>query len=236
PHTIIVCGLAYVIYKAPHRAALKAGRTTVAVVAHGLSTIYPAAHREVASRMVVAGGAVLTEYLHDISPLRPHFLARNRIIARVASAVVVVESSEKGGALSTVRHAVTAHRPVFALPGRVTDMYSAGCNKLISDGVASLLTSADTIIDALGWPRSEKSEAASPLGSPLDGLNAEEVSILRAIAMEPTADNDYITAVTSIQPHVLMAYLIGLEMKGLISSVAGNRYHLQIPFDINSKP
>ncbi|MDE5608383.1 MAG: DNA-processing protein DprA [Muribaculaceae bacterium] len=236
PETIIVSGLAYGIDIAAHRAALKSGLETVAVVAHGLSTIYPAAHRDVASRMIASGGAVMTEYLHDVAPLRPHFLARNRIIARLASAVVVVESTEKGGALSTVRHAVVAGRPVFALPGRVTDLYSSGCNKLIADGVASLISSADSIVDALGLPRRTKEESASPSSSLTDGLNPEEMSILKAIATEPAADNDYISAVTSLPPHVLMAYLIGLEMRGLISSVAGNRYQLQIPFDINSKP
>lgn len=234
PDVIIVSGLAYGIDVAAHRAALAAGVTTVGIVAHGLATVYPAAHRDVASRMIAAGGAVVTEYLHDVSPLRPHFLARNRIIARMASAVVVVESSEKGGALSTVRHAVAVRKPVFALPGRVTDLYSAGCNKLIADGVASMIVSADNIIDALGLPRRAKADVAEESNSLLDSLTADEMAILRAIATEPAADNDYISAVTSIAPHMLMAHLIGLEMKGLIVATAGNRYQLQIPFDINN--
>ncbi len=236
PDVVIVSGLAYGIDVAAHRAALAAGVATVGIVAHGLSTIYPAAHRDVASRMIAEGGSVITEYLHDVSPLRPHFLARNRIIARIASAVVVVESSEKGGALSTVRHAAAVHRPVFALPGRVTDLYSIGCNRLIASGAATLISSADDLIDALGWTRSAKGEAAAAPPSPLDGLSDDEIAILRAIATEPAADNDYISVVTALPPHALMAHLIGLEMRGLISAVAGNRYQIQIPFDINSKP
>ena len=235
PDVVIVSGLAYGIDVAAHRAALKAGVTTVGIVAHGLATLYPAQHRDVASRMVASGGTILTEYTHAVSPLRPNFLSRNRLIATLADAVVVVESAEKGGALSTVRHARHAGRPVFALPGRVTDVYSLGCNSLISSGAATLLSSADDIIAALGWQRAI-SRHSSESASPLDGLSDGELAILRVIAADPTADNDVISSVTAIPPHVLMAHMIGLEMKGLVTSVAGNRYQLLIPFDTSINP
>lgn len=148
----IVSGLAYGIDAAAHQAALDSRMPTIAVVANGLATVYPAAHRDLARRIVDAGGAIITEYYHDASPYRGRFLERNAVIAALSQATLVVESDIKGGALSTAHHSRDLGRPVLAVPGRITDTASAGCNRLIATGKAAIATCAADIIAAAGWP------------------------------------------------------------------------------------
>lgn len=233
PDIVIISGLAYGIDITAHQAALSAGIATIGVVAHGLATLYPAQHKDIARRMVANGGGLLTEYTHNIRALRGNFLARNRLIAYMADALVVAESAEQGGALSTARHALRIDRPVFALPGRITDTYSQGCNKLISEGLAKLVTSADDIITEMGWksltPRGEKTDQ-----SPLSSLTPHELAALRVIASESLADNDLIASVTGIPIHSIMAIMIGLEMKGIVESAPGNRYQLIVRGDFEN--
>lgn len=219
---VIVSGLAYGIDIAAHRAALAADIPTVGVVAHGLSTIYPAVHRDTASRMVKRGGMVMTEYSSEAAVSRYNFLARNRLVAALSDALVVVESGEQGGALSTARHAAVAGVPVFALPGRVTDAYSRGCNALIASGIARPIDTADDIINQLGWlARRPKDDASVP--SIEDTLTPEEKLTLRCMMLAPECDNDMLTASTGLAPSRLMTILIGLEMRGIIASLPGNR-------------
>lgn len=232
PEVVIVSGLAYGIDVAAHRAALKAGVATAAVVAHGISTLYPAQHRDIASRMVSNGGAIITQYTHDIKPLRPHFLERNRLVALLGDALVVVESAERGGALSTAHHAARAGRPVFAPPGRVTDTYSIGCNNLIAKGAARLLSTATDVAEYLGWAIARKEETKET-GAEIPALTPDEIAIARVIQVSPLADNDTISAATGLAAHIVMATAIGLEMKGVISSTGGNRYQLLLPIDFN---
>lgn len=155
--TTIVSGLAYGIDKASHEAALLAGSPTVAVMAHGLDTIYPAVHRDLAVRIKKGGGAIVTEFTHGVRPLKSNFLQRNRIIAGLSLGVFVAECPVRSGALSTAAYANGYGREVFALPGRITDVNSQGCNKLINKLKASLVTSAQDIALALNWdlPKSQ---------------------------------------------------------------------------------
>lgn len=232
PDIIIISGLAYGIDIAAHRAALTAGVSTIGIVAHGLATLYPAQHRQFASRMVNNNGAILTEYRHDVNALRGNFLARNRLIALMGDALVVAESAEQGGALSTVRHATRNSRPVFALPGRVTDNHSLGCNKLIADGTAQLISSAEDLISYMGWETVLPEKHQEP-SSFIEALTADEKAILHIIATDPTADNDLLATITSLPAHTIMSLMIGLEMKGIVTSTAGNRYQLLIPLNID---
>jgi len=149
--TTIVSGLAYGIDKASHEAALLAGCPTVAVMAHGLDTIYPAVHRDLAVRIKKGGGAIVTEFTHGVKPHKNNFLQRNRIIAGLGLGVFVAECPVRSGALSTAAYANGYGREVFALPGRITDVNSQGCNKLINKLKASLVTSAKDIASALNW-------------------------------------------------------------------------------------
>ena len=150
PDLTIVSGLAYGIDVVSHKAALEAGIPTVIIPAHGLDRIYPSVHRQVAVQALDKGG-ILTEYACGTEPERFNFVARNRIVAGLADAVVVVESKKKGGSLITADMAIDYGRDVFALPGRSDDECSAGCNDLIKRNRAQLIENADDLIAAMQW-------------------------------------------------------------------------------------
>jgi len=147
---VIVSGLAYGIDVIAHRAALEKGIPTVAVLGHGFSTIYPSAHRDTAKR-IIDQGALVTDFPSEMGPERNNFLRRNRIIAGLADATLVIESGEKGGALITADMAASYQRDVLAVPGRVGDERSKGCNGLIKDTMAALTESAEDVINHLNW-------------------------------------------------------------------------------------
>lgn len=151
-NTPIVSGLAYGIDTAAHTAALNHGMPTVAVLGHGLDRIYPPSNRSLAVNIVEQGGALVTEYPMGTAINPRYFPARNRIIAALSDATVVVEASEKGGALITAAIAAGYHREVFAVPGRLTDTYSRGTNNLIATSKALLVRDADDVAYHMGWP------------------------------------------------------------------------------------
>lgn len=153
PNLTIISGLAFGIDVAAHRAALEAHIPTVVVLGHGLDRIYPALHRPVAIETLSQGG-LITEYPSGTEPNKINFVARDRIIAGLADAVIVVESKERGGSLITAKMASDYSRPVFAVPGRATDIGSAGCNELIRKQKAQLITSAQDLIQAMNWESS----------------------------------------------------------------------------------
>lgn len=147
---VIVSGLAYGIDIAAHRAAIEAGVPTVIIPGHGLDRIYPSLHRPVAIQALEHGG-ILTEYPSGTKPDAFNFVARNRIIAGLADAVVVVESKQKGGSLITAQMACDYNRDLFTFPGRVSDENSRGCNMLIRSQKAQLIESADDLIESMRW-------------------------------------------------------------------------------------
>ena len=223
PDLVIVSGLAYGIDIAAHRAALDAGVPTVAVVAHGLDSIYPSAHRQAAAGIVRGGGAIVTEYPSGTAIMKPYFLARNRIVAGLCDCTVVVESAHHGGALATARLAAAYDREVFAVPGRVSDTYSAGTNRLIATRAASLLTDADSLIDAMGWKPTEKAADEPRLFRP---LSDEEQRLLDIIAANPTFTSADIAAEAALPYARVADLLFRLEMDDAIISIPGGRFAL----------
>jgi DNA processing protein len=218
---VIVSGLAYGIDVAAHRAALKCGVPTVGVMAQPLNTIYPADHRDVAAKMISAGGALVTEYNTADAVHKGNFLARNRIIAGLCDATVVVESDLRGGAMATARIAGAYNREVFAVPGRVSDKYSHGCNHLIATQTANLLTNADDIIEMLGWK-------CKPVEGDQQELNftlpANQEEVLNLIKEHPEYTiNDMIVKLGKSYAD-LSDLLFQLEMADLIVAVPGGRY------------
>ena len=151
----VLSGLAYGVDRVAHEAALKWGMPTIGVLAHGLSMIYPATHRGLATAILNAGGALVTEYRHGEKPFRGNFLARNRLVAGMSDVVVVTESPVKGGAMNTARHAYGYGRGVAAVPGRIGDEASGGCNQLIARGVAHLVSSGKEIAEIAEWEMGE---------------------------------------------------------------------------------
>lgn len=220
---VIISGLAYGIDITAHRAALRCGIPTIAVLAHGLNTIYPAAHRNTAVEMVQNGGAIITDYMSSDAIHRGNFIARNRIVAAISDCTIVAESAIKGGALITARLASGYCRDVFALPGRTSDTYSAGCNHLIATNTAALVTNASDIISAMRWtPRpSEGSQQELFIE-----LSAEEQVVVDYLAQHGEAQINTLCVAVNIPIARLMGLLIDMEFKGLILSFPGSKYRL----------
>lgn len=218
---VIVSGLAYGADAAAHKAALSKGLSTVGVLAHGLNTIYPAAHRSLASEMIKSGGAVLTDYLSSEPVHRGNFLARNRIVAGLADCTIVAESAVKGGAMVTARLASDYSRDVFALPGRTSDIYSQGCNALITSNTASLVSNADDVIRAMRWSAKPTRGTTPPLFSE---LTQQEQAILQYLTDCPDAQLNNIAVTLDIPVGKLMSTLIDMEFRGLVLPYPGGKY------------
>lgn len=220
---LIVSGLAYGIDVAAHRAALSSGVPTAAVMATSINTIYPADHRATAVEMVRRGGMLLTEYASNATVHRANFLARNRIVAGLCDCLVVSESAFKGGALVTARLASEYNRDVFALPGRTSDRYSAGCNSLISADVAHLITGADDLCGFMGWPLGKRDAAEAQPELPL-ALNPVEEQIVKYLEQNEDASLNQLTAATGMPVAKLMSTLIDMEFRNLVIALPGARY------------
>lgn len=217
----VVSGLAYGIDVESHKAALETGFPTIGVLAHGLDMIYPTAHRAVAKQMLDNGGLV-TEFMSRTQPLGHNFVRRNRIIAGLADAVVVVESAAKSGSLVTAEIAESYSRECFAFPGSVGDPYSVGCNELIRDNRAALITSAFDFVNAMNW--NDKAIRSGSVQKELfPELTDEEERVYQRIRLK--AQGVHIsTLMTELNiPYPrLSTVLFSLEMKGLISQAPGS--------------
>lgn len=222
---VIVSGLAYGIDIAAHRAALKADLPTVAVLAHGLNTLYPSQHRQTAVEMVRSDGMLLTDYPSSARIHKGNFLARNRIVAGLADALVVAESAAKGGALVTARLASGYNRDVFALPGRTSDKYSAGCNALIASDIAALVTSATDLCERMGWPVADGKSGEQPSLFPT--LTPEEEAVMDIMADRGEVNLPELSSRIDIPIPRLMAMLIDMEFRSLIINIPGGRYRLR---------
>lgn len=223
---LVVSGLAYGTDISGHRAAMKNGLPTVGVLAHGLSTIYPAAHRDDVADMLAGGGGVITEYGFDAPVHRGNFLARNRIVAGLCDCLLLVESGEKGGAIVTSRLAGDYGRRLMAIPGRATDPYSQGCNRLISLGMAQLITSAEEILDAMEWNVPHEGTQKELFIS----LTPEEQKIVDMLKENGVMTATSIASALSLSPGKLTSLLMTLEFKGTIANLPGAKVMLNPTF------
>jgi DNA processing protein len=219
---VIISGLAYGIDVIAHRASLEAGIPTIAVLGHGLNTIYPRAHRETAKK-ISALGALVTDFPSVMGPERNNFIRRNRIIAGMADATLVVESAAEGGALITADLAFSYERDVLAVPGRVSDERSRGCNKLIKNNVAALVESAEDIMDHLKWqdqrplPANRKCEH--------DTLTAHEHTLLDLLTSHGGLRPGELSALSGIPIHKVLSILTTMELNRRVRLEPGNLYH-----------
>ena len=221
PDVTIVSGLAYGIDVESHKASLEAGLPTLGVLAHGLDMIYPSSHRPVAKRMLDNGGLV-TEFMSRTVPLGPNFVRRNRIIAGLADAVIVVESAAKSGSLVTAEIASSYGRECFAFPGSVGDPYSVGCNELIRDNGAGLITSALDFVNAMNW--NDSLTKKEPIQKELfPELTDEESKVYQRIKQKAQGVHisTLITELNIPYPR-LSTILFSLEMKGLAKQAPGS--------------
>ena len=221
PDVLVVSGLAYGVDIHAHREALAQGLDTVAVLAHGLDRIYPSLHRATAREMVKRGG-LLTEYFSGTVPDKGNFVRRNRIVAGLSDATLVVESAEKGGALITATLANSYSREVLAVPGRVGDVCSAGCNRLIRDNKAVLVTSAEDVVKQLGWKAAEQTAPAEPQLFPT--FSPQQERVLEALRQADNLTIDRLSALTQMAVSELSDLLFDLEELHAVRRLPGNRY------------
>jgi DNA processing protein len=220
---VVVSGLAHGIDSLAHKACLRHHVPTVGVLGHGLDRIYPSQNRAMAEKMLEQGG-LLSEFPSQTNPDRENFPKRNRIIAGLADATIVVEASIKGGALITAELANSYNRDVFAYPGSVYDEFSAGCNYLIKTNRANLISGIKDLEYLLGWNDAPKKQAKQIKLSL--NLTADEKKICDLISGRGSAAIDEIAIETRIPQSKLAITILGLEMQGILVSLPGKVYKL----------
>ena len=228
PRVLIVSGLAYGVDINAHRQALANGYETVGVLAHGLDDLYPTRHRETALRMIEHGG-LLTEFLTQTNADKINFVRRNRIVAGMSDACILVESKAHGGGLITTEISQAYGRDVFAFPGRVGDAYSEGCNNLIRSNGAGLITSAADFVKDMGWQDDATLMRAKQQGierSLFPELSPEEQLIVDILSKTNDLQINLISVKSNIDITRLTSLLFTMEMKGIIKTLAGGMYHL----------
>lgn len=222
PDLVVVSGLAFGIDVTAHRTALKLGIPTIAVMAFGHKHMYPYEHRKVAAEIVENGG-MLSEYTPNTGILRHQFLARNRIIAGMTQATILIESAIKGGGLTTAAIAIDYNRELVVVPGRINDRYSAGCNHLIGSSQGSIYTSASDLVTSLQWNCTGSESRQHTLAT---YQKLPDDPVLQIIAQhEAILFNDLLIA-SDMQASTLSAKLFDLELDGFIEMLPGGRYTL----------
>jgi|TARA_B110000238_G_scaffold196498_1_gene237361 DNA processing protein len=220
---IIVSGFAYGVDICAHKAAIKNNLQTIAVLAHGFEHIYPKVHKKYIHQVNEKGGFI-TEFWHDDPPQRENFLKRNRIVAGISKATIIIESAEKGGSLVTADIASSYDRDVFALPGRASDMYSKGCNNLIKNNKADVVTAASDIIKMLNWDLQEKPTSIQK--QLFLELNENEQKIHDFLHVKGQQVMDVISLECNIPVFQLSSLLLQLEMKGVLKPLPGKLFEL----------
>lgn len=228
PDVLVVSGLAYGVDIQAHRNALKNGFETVGVLAHGLDYLYPTAHRDTATEMLKQGG-LLTEFMTSTNADKINFVRRNRIIAGTADATIVVESAAHGGGLITADIANSYGREVFAFPGNIGMPYSEGCNNLIRDNKAALITSAEDFVKTMGWEQDAKLKKAREKGierQMFPELTDDETRIVNTLQHTNDLQANIISVKCGLPISTVASTLFNLELKGIVRLYAGGVYHL----------
>ena len=227
PDLTIVSGLAYGIDIVAHRAAIEAGIPTVIVPAHGLDRIYPSVHRNVAVKALEQGG-IITEYTCGTEPERFNFVARNRIVAGLADALVVVESKQKGGSLITADMAIDYGREVFALPGRIDDECSTGCNNLIKRQKAQMIESADDLISCMQWQGKTNHDTQTRMPSLLADLSVQQERLYQIL--QEAEDGIHINQLvieSQLAYNIVASELVMMELQDLVKSMPGGMWRVK---------
>lgn len=220
---IIVSGFAYGVDICAHKAALDNNLQTIAVLAHGFEQIYPKVHKKYINQVNENGG-FLTEFWSEEAPLRENFLKRNRIVAGISSATIIIESASKGGSLVTADIANSYNKDVFSVPGRTSDIYSRGCNNLIRNNKAHLLNSAADVVKMLNWDVQEKPK---PIQRELFiELNEEEQKIYDLLHKKGAQFLDVISLECNIPIYQLSALLLQMELRGILKPLPGKMFEL----------
>jgi len=223
---LVVSGMAFGIDAIAHKAAVKNALSTVGVLAHGLDQIYPPDHSNLAKDMLKNGGGLLTEFRSNTNPDKHNFPTRNRIVAGMSDATIVIETKEKGGSMITAELANGYNKDVFALPGRVNDSKSAGCNFLIRNNKAMLLTDAEELTEVMGWEeKSRKSEVRSQKELFIELSNDERI-IVDILKEKDLIHVDELNFKSGLSSSSMAAAILNLELQGVVSTLPGKLYKL----------
>ena len=220
---LIVSGLAFGIDSIAHKSALKNNLKTIGVLGHGLDRIYPSQNKMLAKQMIESGG-LLTDFKSGTNPDRQNFPKRNRIVAGMSDAVLVIESGLKGGSLITAELANGYNRDVFAVPGRISDIKNEGCNYLIKNNKAALITSADDLLENMQWK--EKKVSAKKQRELFIELTANEKIIINILQQQPHVHIDEVFIKSGLNSSAVASALLTLEMQGVVNSMPGKLYKI----------
>ena len=195
------------------------------MLAHGLDKIYPSQHTALAKEMIINGGGILTEFRKEIKPDRHNFPERNRIVAGMCDATIVIETGIKGGSMITANLAYSYNRDVFAVPGKTTDSKSEGCNYLIQSNKAVLIRNGEDMIEQMGWQPKQKDSKAKQKQLFIQ-LNDEEKIIVELLQQKESISIDEINLTCTLNSSSIAAALLTLELQGVIASLPGKMYAL----------
>jgi DNA processing protein len=223
---LIVSGLAYGVDAKAHKTALDLGLETIGVLGHGLDRIYPPLNKQLAERMLNTTGALLTDFVSNTIPDRENFPKRNRIIAGMADALVVVEAAVTGGALITANIANSYNRDVFAIPGRSTDIFSQGCNLLVKTNKAHLAESAADIEYIMGWEEDSKKNKRNTQQQLFIELDEKERVIVDLLKEMGEASFDHLMQQSGFSFSMVSSLLLNLEFKGVVGNLPGRIFRL----------
>ncbi len=221
---LLISGLAFGIDAIAHRAAIRNGMPTVGVVGHGLDKMYPAENAGLAKDMISEGGGILTEFFSGTKPDKHHFPLRNRIVAGLSDATVLVETTVKGGSMITAKLADAYNRDVFAVPGRTIDKYSAGCNHLVKYNKAALLTDAAELLEMMGW-KTRKKEIKQQKELFIE-FTPDEKQVIQLLQEKEAVHLDEINLRSGLSSSAAAAAILNLELQGIVASLPGRMYKL----------
>jgi DNA processing protein len=225
-NVLVVSGLAYGIDAIAHKAAIKNNLATAGILAHGLDQVYPSQHASLARDMIKQNGGLLTEFLSKTKPDKHNFPTRNRIVAGISDATIVVETGVKGGSMITAELANSYNKDVFAFPGKVTDSKSGGCNYLIKNNKAVLLTDAQELVDIMNWGEKVKPSARKQKEIFIE-LSADEKIIISILKEKEASHIDEINHRSGLSSSAVAAAILNLEFQNVVFSQPGKMYSLQ---------
>jgi DNA processing protein len=225
-NVLIVSGMAYGVDAIAHKAAVKNNLPTVGVLGHGLDQIYPAEHSNLAKEMLKHGGGLLTEFRSKTKPDKHNFPTRNRIVAGMSDATIVIESGIKGGSMVTAELANGYNKDVFAFPGKVTDSKSAGCNYLIKSNKAMLLTDAQELIEIMGWEEKKQKTKSKTQKEIFIELSKDEKIIIDILNEKETVHIDEINLRSGLTSSAIAAAILNLELQNVVNGLPGKIYKL----------
>lgn len=223
----IISGMAYGIDGLAHRTALDSGAPTIGVLAHGLDHIYPAAHTGMAKEMLRQGGALVTEFPIGTKAERHHFPIRNRIVAGISKAVIIIETGIKGGSMITAGMANGYNIPVFAIPGRLTDKFSVGCNQMIRNNKAIPYTSLEEFLEEMQWQTQVPAPNKATQLNLLPELDPPSTLLVHLLGKHAVLPLDQLYILSGLEAGTAAKAVLDLELSGIIKLLPGRRYTLR---------